>query len=563
MNGTFEKKEDMVTEVTKPLGVARFFVGPFLGYAACYLLLTFPLVLSYSKVFWCNTNDGYQMVWNLWWVRHALFDLHQLPWYTPIVKYPDGVTLLLHSLAPFDGLLVIPLGWLGQVRAYNTIIIFTFAASGLTAFWLAYQQTRAYWPSLIAGYAFTFSAIHFAHASGHLHQISNEFVPLFLLLWFGMIKRPTVGRALAAAVCLLLVLLCDHYLFCYCVVAGAIAFGWLFQRWTVRDAWKNRQAFLAACCFLIFTVCTCGTLMFATLRAATREPLIGEHNPEIYSPSVIGLILPGWQWEWHEALAPIWMKLGEFEETTTSIGIAVVALAIIGIFLRKRISSSFVGLWILLAIVFTLFALGPTWRLWYEDLTTHTPYRLLMWLIPSMRFSGCAGRMMIVTQLSFCKLAATGLKAMTTFTRAHRLMFGGLLLLAMAIESQPRLPDTSTPEVPKWVEVIRDFPGNGPVIDDTTRGNGQGMYFQTIHHHPIAGGYVSRVPLSIEEHGIELFRDCETGNVAALSPFQLIGVVPTNMPLPLPIVYQDRYATVYKNPAWNPSSQPNSNSSPR
>jgi hypothetical protein len=313
---------------------------------------------------------------------------------------------------------------------------------------------------------------------------------------------------------------------------------------------------------VLFTVCTCGVLMFATFRAARREPLIGEHNPEIYSPSFLGLILPGWQWEWHDALAPIWTKLGQYEETTTSIGIAVIILAILGIVLRKRVRTCFVGLWILLAVVFTMFALGPTWRLWYADLTTHTPYRLLMWLIPSMSYSGCAGRMMIITQLSFCILAAAGLKAMTIFTRPHRLMFGGLLLIAMAIESQPRLPDTSTPDVPKWVQMIRGLPGDGPVIDDTTRGDGQGMYFQTIHHHPIAGGYVSRVPLSIEEHSIELFRDCETGNIAALSPFEWIVVGPTNIPLPLPIVYQDRYAIVYQNTAWKDSSQPNSNSPP-
>lgn len=541
----------------------HFFLFPFLGYAACYLLLTFPLILSYSSAFWCNSNDGYQMVWNLWWVRHALLDLHQLPWYTPILKYPDGVTLLLHSLAPFDGLLAIPISWLGQVRTYNTIIIFTFASSGLTAFWLAYQQTRAYWPSLIAGYAFTFSAIHFAHASGHLHQISNEFVPLFLLLWFRMIARPTPWRALSAAACLFAVLLCDHYLFCYCVVAGGIAFGWRMIDAQVRTAWCNRRAIFAAAVFLFFTFCTCGVLMFATLKAATCEPLIGEHNPEIYSPSFLGLILPGWQWEWHEALAPIWTRLGQLEETTTSIGIAVIILAILGITLRKHVRTCFVGLWILLAVIFTLFALGPTWRLWYDDFTTRTPYRLLMWLIPSMRYSGCPGRMMIITELSFCILAAAGLKAMTTSARLHRLIFCGLLLIALAIESQPRLPDTSSPDVPKWVDVIRDFPGNGPMIDNITYADGQGLYFQTIHHHPMAGGYVSRVPKSVEEHSIELFRDCETGNVAALSMFQLIVVVPTNVPLRLPIVYQDRYAIIYRNPAWNHSSQPSSNSPPR
>jgi hypothetical protein len=39
---------------------------------------------------------------------------------------------------------------------------------GLTAFWLAYSLTGAYWGSWVGGAVFTFSQYHFMHADGHL-----------------------------------------------------------------------------------------------------------------------------------------------------------------------------------------------------------------------------------------------------------------------------------------------------------------------------------------------------------------------------------------------------------
>lgn len=91
--------------------------------------------------------------WNLWWVNKAVTDLHQSPWHTSYLNYPFGVSLLPHTLNVFNGFLAIPLlRSLTPIQVYNVLVIFSFAACGVTAFLLAHYFTRSYWSSIFAGY---------------------------------------------------------------------------------------------------------------------------------------------------------------------------------------------------------------------------------------------------------------------------------------------------------------------------------------------------------------------------------------------------------------------------
>src|SRR3954470_16075055 len=126
--------------------IARMLLLPALVYLACYVALTFPLILEFRTHFFGNDDDGLQNVWNLWWIDYAITHLHRSPWFTSWLHYPSGVTLLAHTLTPFNGLVAIPLSRvLSQVATYNAIVVSSFVASGVTAFWLAHHVTRAYW----------------------------------------------------------------------------------------------------------------------------------------------------------------------------------------------------------------------------------------------------------------------------------------------------------------------------------------------------------------------------------------------------------------------------------
>src|SRR4029077_12824302 len=117
--------------------------------------------------------DGLQNVWNIWWVDHAVTQLHTSPWYTQLINYPFGSSLLGHTLNPLNGFLAIPLlRMLPLVQVFNLILLGTFVIGGMTTYWLARELGARTWPSLAAGFIYSFSSYHWAHGQGHLQLTS-------------------------------------------------------------------------------------------------------------------------------------------------------------------------------------------------------------------------------------------------------------------------------------------------------------------------------------------------------------------------------------------------------
>jgi hypothetical protein len=98
------------------------------------------------------------MVWNVWWVDKAVSELHQQPWFTQYLHHPHGTHLLVHTFHPLKGLMAIPLlRFLSLGETYNVLVLFSFVMGGITAFWLALRVSKAYWPSIVGGFVFSFS----------------------------------------------------------------------------------------------------------------------------------------------------------------------------------------------------------------------------------------------------------------------------------------------------------------------------------------------------------------------------------------------------------------------
>ena len=118
---------------------------PAVIYLGIFFAVTYPLMLQFSTHFFTDKKDGLVMIWNIWWTRTAVADLHQSPWHTSYLYYPYGVNLLAHTLCPFNGLLAtLLLPFLTLVQAYNSIVVFTFVMAGVTTFWLSFYLIRSY-----------------------------------------------------------------------------------------------------------------------------------------------------------------------------------------------------------------------------------------------------------------------------------------------------------------------------------------------------------------------------------------------------------------------------------
>src|SRR2546426_8310720 len=76
------------------------------------LLGSFTLAAVFGRVALLNLNtglvggyvDGYENLWNYYWVKTALLDLHTNPFYTSYLYYPTGISLRFHTLNLANGL---------------------------------------------------------------------------------------------------------------------------------------------------------------------------------------------------------------------------------------------------------------------------------------------------------------------------------------------------------------------------------------------------------------------------------------------------------------------------
>ena len=119
-------------------------------YAAGFAVVTWPYVRHFGTAYWSDGGDGLENAWNLWWVRYALVVLHRSPWHTTYLHYPFGMSLHGHALGAFNGLLALPLAAvLGPAATYDSVVLFSFVAAGVTACMLAYDVTRGTVPAQV------------------------------------------------------------------------------------------------------------------------------------------------------------------------------------------------------------------------------------------------------------------------------------------------------------------------------------------------------------------------------------------------------------------------------
>ncbi len=487
------------------VNIASIWLFPVFFYLVFFVIITYPLIRSFSTHLFADQSDGLVYVWNIWWVNKALIQLHQSPWYTNLLHYPYGILLFGHSLALFNGLMgIFLLKFLTLIATYNFIVVFSFVTGGLTAFWLAYYFTKSYWGSIIGGYIFTFSNYHFAHAQGHLDFVALEWIPLFLLFWHILVTRPSVIVALASAITLYAVILCAYHFFFYCLLTAIIIAVW--QAISSRDIFcffKKRYLFPFLSFFATLLV-TSAPLVISLLLLNVNDPLAGGHKPKVYSLDLFAPLIPGGHWRFAGLTESYWSRLpGNIHESSVCVGIAVLFMATYVWLKRRNLMTKDLALWYIVFVFFGLLSLGPVLHVWGKEIAfIKLPYALLARLLPPLKISSIPVRMMLMVILSLSVICAAGFQSFLCGSAKKR--FAAFLLLSLLfIEYLPKPMPCSLIPVPEYINVLKKLPGNGGVID-LVNTRTLALYYQTIHEKPIAFGYVSRVPKSVKEKDDQL-----------------------------------------------------------
>ena len=498
-------------------------------------------------------------VWNIWWINTAVTQPSVNPsiWHTGMLHWPFGTTLLGQTLNPLNGLLAVSLlRIMSLVQAHNVIVLFSFVMSGVTVYWLSYYLTRSFWGSIIAGYIFTFSSYHFAHYYGHLNLISLEWIPLFVLCWYILITRPNILMALASALTLWLVLLCDYYYFFYCVLIGGLIVLW--HMFSNRDIWffAKREHRTPLSVFVLSSLILTGPIIFPLMYLTRIDPFLDAHNPVTFSLDLLALFIPGEIWRFGQLAESYWSKLPiGLSEAGVYLGYAVIIL-LVYLWIKRRdvkfVSLSEVNLWYFIAGFFFLLALGPALQVGgkviYDRLM---PYTLLEKIIPFLKLSGVPIRMVVMVSLSASVLGAMAFVELQKSSKNR--LFIPLILALLFVESLPGpLPFTST-EFPEYVTALSELPNDGGVLDLAAPTKYLQLYYQTEHRKPMVFGYVARTPSSVVEKENGLNRAINRGEYVRLwDEYQVRYIVTPDMIeydnpfVSVELVYQDEIVNIYR-----------------
>jgi hypothetical protein len=377
------------------------------------VLLTWPVAAKLSSEV-PGGGDAWQHIWNLWWVKEALLNLHTNPYHTNLLYYPDGVSLYLHTLVFTAGLIGIPLQLLGLnlIATYNLILLSSFVLAGYGAYLLCYYLTRSRWASFAGGLVFTFAPYHFAHMFGHMNLVSLQWIPFYVLALLKTIDarswRTTDDRRLttddgqpasdtsqpstinhqastgnrarinwrgwlwaAGAGALLAVNAYTDWLYAIflALLTGVIVIWKALvpaERRAVAGAgvgWVEATARLALL-GLTFVLLS-APILIPTLAEASKG--YAQQPPEetlFYSSDLVGAFLPNeLNPIWGNAIAqrvnamPPYMPLKNPSERVVFLGYSVLALAAIGAWRMRR--NRHVRMWAFIAVLMWAFSLGP------------------------------------------------------------------------------------------------------------------------------------------------------------------------------------------------------------
>jgi hypothetical protein len=471
------------------VGKARHLGLSVVASALLALGLTWPLGSVMASAFaGSRPLDSWLFIWNLWWVSHAITALHTNPFVTPLLYYPDGAPLYLHTLAFVPGLVAMPVSLLGgPIIAYNVSVLIALALAGCATYWLARRWTGPL-GAAVAGLAFA-AAPWLLHQLriGHLNLASAGWYVLALLL---LLRATDTGRwrdRLLGALGVIAAVLVDWQWAVFLLVAGGVIA--VERLWTVRrdrPLLRRRLVDLGAIGLLVTVPLL--PLLVAALRFSRSIPATEYEELQIerlkYSADLLAYVMP-------QLLHPLWgthvnawlveHPLGAVTDGRVAVSLVALALALAALALRRP----GVWLWLTIGLVGLVLSLGSTLHIGGVDTGLPLPYALLA-DVPPLSFSRTPARFAVLPTLAVAVLAGIGLEAIARRARrwprpAARLLPAALVgLLAFELLPVP-YPIEQVPSL-ELAGQVRAMAGSGAVLelpygaDDTQR-----MLYQTIN----------------------------------------------------------------------------------
>lgn len=448
-----------------------------------------PLLLHFGRL--AGEGDAWQFVWNFWWVQKVFTTPGLHLFHTNLLHWPHGISLLLQTMTLVNSLPAVLLShFVGYIASYNILVIVHFVLSGMAMYALCYYISKNHFAAFIGGFLFAFSPYRFAHYYGHLHLMTTEVLPFALLFIIRTLEGKPRSWGWAALACALTVYIDLYYLMFLGVAAGAIAIWYFIKDPTSRAKPILIRLALIVACTMLVAAPYLGPLFIT--KYTTADFNVYGHDPVANSSDLMSFFIPGMRSIFSNLTTHWWSRWSAPWEIGNYVGYSVLFLIAWGLW---RLRSKPFIFWLCFGAGFAVLSLGPYLHISGHVITNFPlPYAILMRVFPPINMAGVASRFFVITTIALAVLVS-----MILATLMQRYRYGKIIaIIFLAVLSIEYLPS----QVIASPVVVSDFYHRLAAdhatyaLLDVSDAQAKVLYYQTIHGHPLVGGYTSRPTVS-------------------------------------------------------------------
>ena len=452
-------------------------------------------------------NDGYENLWNDYWLRTALFHFHQNPFFSTWIEYPTGASLRFHTLNPFGGFLALPLAPLfGSIAAMNLKLLGALTCSMFAAYLLIRDRTGSALAAFAGAAVYTYANDQMIY--NYLNGTENYLIgaAVFTLYCFLLLRAVGrdrwIGYAAATTGALLALALTDWQYTLFAVLFTVLYFiVTALQR-------RERRAILA----LLLRLGVIGGAWAIIVLPALLVPMIQETRRSPW------LKLDSEQSSIHAETVGRFFQLGFGNPGYLVLVVTLVGLVLLWRENRRTIRDTIV-FWLVTVVVGCVLSLGPQLLLaTHRPTAIRLPYALLqrLPLLSSGRkpflYYSSLGMLGIGVLFAFALLAwapfvlplAQRIGNPRVSARVTRLITGGLVAVLLVVTLAPSLAFTrqGNAEAADWPPFYRDVLAHDSAsyailetpLFTQLRGRGDAIYsaYQTVYNKARFGSSIAR-----------------------------------------------------------------------
>ena len=475
------------------------------------LAVFIELIPYFSSAIIGDGGDGTQFLWNFWWVKKSIWELHQNPFISDYMFYPNLMDLRLHTLILAPALITLPIQLLwGPIIALNTYVLISFVLAGFGAYLLSKLYVKSRSAAFLGAIIYAFNTYVISHTYGHFNLTTTWPIPFIVYFLEKLYNTKKIKYAILSSFCYIFLVYSDLQ---YAIFTALFIAIWLI--WKILSITKIRQSafsFLKPFSFFIIFVVIGLYPLFSLITSGLNNDLSRptEGAAEFYSPDILAYLISPQGTIINSIIANYNAQLAQISfsgpEWAVYLGLTIIVLFpfIVIQVIRKR--KNHCVFWAIVFFVFFILSLGPELHFFADqDTGIILPFSYLHNL-PLLNMTRVPVRVIIIAILAISVLVAWILSEIKSSKVRYAVVailgviyMGELFLLPIHIQ------ELKPPEAYIFLKEQSDLKEiNGSVIEFplffTDRIDILGkketifLYYQTIHERKMINGYLSYTP---------------------------------------------------------------------